>query len=155
MKIHIIAVGKRLPTWINAGFEEYAKRMPPSCQLNLIEISLAPRSKNADIARLIRYEGEQMMSAIPPDNKIITLDVKGQLWDTPKLSHHLQQWREQSRDVSLLIGGPDGLATICLERAEMSWSLSPLTLPHALVRIVVAEQLYRAWSILAGHPYHR
>lgn len=159
MRIKLIAVGKSMPDWVNTGFQEYAKRLRSSITLELIEIPLAKRSKNADIARLMAREGEQMLQAVnsrhgSPET-VIALDVQGKQWDTETLSTQLGKWRELSQDIALLIGGPEGLAPACLEKASMRWSLSALTLPHPLVRIVVAEQLYRAWSILSGHPYHR
>ena len=155
MKITLIAIGKHMPSWVVEGYEEYAKRLPAEMSLKLIEINAGKRTKGCDIAKLIHKEGEQMLAAIPIGNRVVALEVTGKMWDTPKLSLQLQKWREESRDIALLIGGPEGLAPACLEKAELRWSLSPLTLPHPLVRIIVAEQLYRAWSIICGHPYHR
>lgn len=155
MKINLIAIGKRMPDWVNTGYQEYAKRLTSVLPLNLIEIPLAPRSKNSNITQLLQKEGAQMLANIPNDHFVVALDVPGQLWDTGKLAQKLQQWKLESQNISLLIGGPDGLAPSCLQRANLRWSLSPLTLPHPLVRIIVAEQIYRAWSILSGHPYHR
>lgn len=141
--------------WVNQGYQEYAKRLPPECRLHLVEIPAGKRGKNADLERIVHQEGERMLNAIPEQSHVIALDVKGKAWSTAQLSQQLDQWLPAGRDVSLLVGGPEGLATACLERAQQAWSLSTLTLPHPLVRIVVAEQLYRAWSILKGHPYHR
>jgi 23S rRNA (pseudouridine1915-N3)-methyltransferase len=155
MNIHLIAVGKRMPAWVSTAYEEYSKRLPSDYALRLIEIDAGKRASTHDLARLIKAEGEQMLAAIPSGSRVIALDVKGQAWDTSTLSKRLEQWHETCHDVSLLVGGPEGLATDCLTRADTKWSLSPLTLPHPLVRVVVAEQLYRAWSILANHPYHR
>lgn len=155
MDCQLIAVGKRMPAWVTAGYEEYARRLPQDYALKLIEIDAGKRASVHDIPRLIRMEGEQMLAAIPANSLVVALDVKGQAWDTPKLSKRLEQWHETCHDVSLLIGGPEGLAPDCLARADLKWSLSPLTLPHPLVRVVVAEQLYRAWSLLVNHPYHR
>lgn len=155
MKINIVAVGKRMPDWINTGYQEYAKRMPRTMPMELIEIPLQTRSKNQDINKLVQQEGELMLRAIPAANTVVALDVKGQQWDTPAFAGQLQQWREQGKDLNLLIGGPDGLASACLQRAHAHWSLSRLTLPHPLVRVIVAEQIYRAFSILSQHPYHR
>ncbi len=144
-----------MPGWVKTGYQEYARRLPPECRLNLIEIAPGKRGKNADIARAVRDEGERMLAAIPKDTHVVALDVRGTQWSTAQLSAQLQSWLQGGRDVALLIGGPEGLAEPCLTRAAVKWSLSPLTLPHALVRVVAAEQLYRAWSILKHHPYHR
>jgi 23S rRNA (pseudouridine1915-N3)-methyltransferase len=151
MKIRLIAVGKQMPSWVQVGYQEYARR----CALDLIEIPTGRRTKNADIQRLIQREGEQMLAAIPPKDIVVVLDERGQLWNTQQLAQKLQQWQESAVGISLLIGGPDGLAPACFARAQQKWSLSPLTLPHLLVRIIVAEQIYRALSILQHHPYHR
>lgn len=139
MIINLIAVGKKIPTWIKTGFTEYAKRLPKDYKLQLIEIK----------------KREAMLRAIPPNSLIIALDEHGQQWNSYELSCQLQKWRENYQQVSLLIGGPDGLTPECLTKAHLKWSLSSLTLPHQMVRIIVAEQLYRAWSILTKHPYHR
>ena len=155
MRIHLIAVGSRMPDWVTRGFEEYARRLPADCALQLVEIVAGKRGKNADIVRITRDEGERTLAAIPKGALVVALDVKGRAWSTGQLSQQLDGWLHDGRDIALLVGGPEGLAPECLARAEQCWSLSPLTLPHPLVRIVVAEQLYRVWSILNGHPYHR
>lgn len=144
-----------MPGWVNAGTEEYAGRMPPQCQLLIREIAAEKRTKNSDLNRIRQSEGEKLLAAIPDGNLVITLDVKGKPWSTEQLAQQFDSWMMSGRDVSLLVGGPEGLSPACLQRAEQSWSLSPLTFPHPLVRIVVAEQLFRAWSILTNHPYHR
>ena len=155
MLIHLIAVGNRMPGWVSQGYEEFARRMPPECRLNLIEIPAAKRTKAADVKRLLVQEGERILEALPKHALVIALDVTGQRWDTEQLSQQLDSWMHEGRDIALLIGGPEGLAPNCLARAERSWSLSPLTFPHPLVRIIVAEQLYRASTILKHHPYHK
>lgn len=155
MIIHLIAVGTRCTAWAEAGFLDYQKRLPGECKLNLITIPLSKRNKNSQISKHIAEEEKKILAAIPKRSRVIALDVKGQMWNTQQLAQSLQQWQLERQDVSLLIGGPDGLGDTCLNQAERIWSLSPLTLPHALVRIVVAEQLYRAWSLLSNHPYHR
>ncbi len=155
MRIHLIAVGKRMPDWVTAGFEEYRRRMPPECRIELVEIAAGQRGKGADLARLQREEGERMLAAIPKGAEVVALDARGRMVDTEDLAEWLDGWLGGGRDVAMLIGGPEGLAPACRERADRIWSLSPLTFPHPLVRIVVAEQLYRAMSILKGHPYHR
>ncbi len=155
MRIHLIAVGQRMPEWVGTGYHDFAARLPPECRLELVEIAAGKRGKNADVARITRDEGERMLAAVPKDARVIALDVGGRASSTEQLAAELQTWLQDGRDVALLIGGPEGLAPACRERAQQRWSLSPLTLPHMLVRIVVAEGLYRAWSVLQGHPYHR
>jgi 23S rRNA (pseudouridine1915-N3)-methyltransferase len=144
-----------MPDWVERGFEEYAKRFPLSCRLELVETPAAKRTKNSVIEQLIEQEGEKLLATIKPGNQVIALEVKGQMWSTEQLAMHLKNWQSDGRNVDLLVGGPDGLSQKCLQKAETKWSLSPLTLPHPLVRILIAEQLYRATSILQNHPYHR
>ncbi len=144
-----------MPEWVRHGFDEYAGRLPPECRLQLVEIPAGRRGKGADLSRLVKQEGERICAAIPKGAMVIALELHGQAWDTPQLAKKLKGWLQGGRDVALLVGGPEGLAAECLARADITWSLSPLTLPHPLVRIVVAEQLYRSWSILQRHPYHR
>jgi 23S rRNA (pseudouridine1915-N3)-methyltransferase len=155
MQIHLITIGNRMPNWVQQGYDEYAKRLPRECELVLKEIPAGKRGKNSDIARIVKEEGERMIAAMPPSTHIVTLDIPGKPWTTPELSGAMQRWLESGSSVSLLIGGPEGLADEIKPLARESWSLSKLTFPHPLVRIVVAEQLYRAWSILHNHPYHR
>ena len=155
MQINLIAVGTRMPDWITAGYTEYARRLPRECCLNLVEVALAKRTRSGPTARAIEEEGRRMLAAIPGRDRVIALDVGGRAWSTEQLAGQLGEWMHDGRDVSLLVGGPDGLAGACLERAGQRWSLSPLTLPHPLVRVVLAEQLYRAWTLTTGHPYHR
>lgn len=155
MRIHLIAVGSRMPAWVEQGYRDYAKRLPPECALQLHEIPAGKRGKNADIARLTRQEGEKMAAAIPRGARVVALEVKGKAWSTEQLADRMNDWMGDGRDVALLVGGPEGIEAAVSAAADERWSLSPLTLPHPLVRIVVAEQLYRAWSIIKGHPYHR
>lgn len=155
MQIHIIAIGQRLDDWVNQGFAEFAKRLPPECRINLIEVAPNKRTKNSDISRVIEEEGQRLLAAVPARSHIVSMDVEAKQWSTEQLAGKLDQWLADGRDIALLIGGPDGLSAACKARAESSWSLSKLTLPHPLVRVVIAEQIYRAWSILKGHPYHR
>ncbi|ARU29357.1 23S rRNA (pseudouridine(1915)-N(3))-methyltransferase RlmH [Cellvibrio sp. PSBB006] len=155
MRIRIIAVGTKMPAWVETGYAEYAKRMPRDCVVELVELPLAQRGKNTDIARAMEKEGEEMLAAIGKGEQVIALDVKGKPWSTEQLAEHMANWRMSGNNYCLLIGGPDGLAPQCLAQAHVRWSLSALTLPHPLVRIVVIEQLYRACSILQNHPYHK
>lgn len=155
MIIRLIAVGNKMPDWVERGYQEYAKRLPSGYTLHLVEITPEKRTKQSDIKRLTEKEGEKILAMMKPGNLVIALDVLGLAWTTPQLSTSLQTWHSENRDVDLLVGGPDGLSPTCLQKAHLKWSLSPLTLPHPIVRVVVAEQLYRAWSILHNHPYHR
>ncbi|HED17627.1 MAG TPA: 23S rRNA (pseudouridine(1915)-N(3))-methyltransferase RlmH [Gammaproteobacteria bacterium] len=155
MHIHLIAVGQRMPKWVQAGYTEYAERMPPECKLHLVEIPAIKRTRNADLARITEQEGQRILDAIPSDCHVITLEINGASWDTLKLSKNMDNWLHGGRDVALLVGGPEGLSAACHQRADQHWSLSALTLPHPLVRIVLAEQVYRAWTVLKNHPYHR
>lgn len=155
MQINLISVGNKMPSWVQQGYDEYAKRMPKECNLVLKEILPGKRGKNSDVARIIRDEGEKMIQAIPPKTHIVTLDIPGKAWTTAELSVAMKRWMESGQNVALMIGGPEGLADSVKEQARESWSLSKLTFPHPMVRILVAEQLYRAWSILNNHPYHR
>lgn len=155
MKIRILTITHKSPSWIQEGYEEYAKRLPASCALSLVEIPAEKRSVNADLKRITEREGEKMLRVIKTNHLIIALDVKGKLWTTEQLAEQLESWHLNGRNIDLLIGGPEGLAPDCLKKAEQTWSLSPLTFPHILVRLIVAEQIYRAYSLMNNHPYHR
>lgn len=155
MKCKLIAAGTRLPDWVNEGFREYQKRLRTPLVLELVEIPVAMRRARENPERAITREGETMMAAIGKDDYVVALEVAAKSMTTQQLSAWFAGRLRDGRPVALLIGGPDGLAASCRARANQSWSLSPLTLPHALVRVVLAEQIYRAMSLLAGHPYHR
>ena len=155
MHVHLIAVGTRMPAWVEAGFDDYRKRLPQEWRFQLHEIPLRRRGKEGETARLIETEGKQMLAACPPAAHVVALDSRGRQWDTESLARQLAAWQQAGSDLAFLIGGPEGLAPACRHRADACWSLSKLTFPHALVRIIVVEQLYRAWSLLQGHPYHR
>jgi len=144
-----------MPAWVNQGFAEYIRRFPRDLPFNLIEIPAGKRGKNADIVRILDKEGELLLNAIPKGNRIVTLEVEGKAWTTPKLANQLERWQLDGRDVALLVGGPEGLSPACIKASEEKWSLSALTLPHPMVRILIAESLYRAWSVNTNHPYHR
>ncbi len=155
MRIKLIAIGTRMPKWVEQGYQDYAKRLNQEIQLELVEVSAGKRGKNADLERIKQKEGDATLSAIAASDWVIALDVKGKRLSTEKMAERLESLMGAGQHVSLLVGGPEGLANACLSRANEKWSLSDLTLPHPLVRIVIAEQLYRAWSIIKGHPYHR
>jgi 23S rRNA (pseudouridine1915-N3)-methyltransferase len=155
MQIHLIAIGTRMPAWVEQGFEDYAKRMPPQCRLRLIEVTASKRTKHTDIEKAVEQEGRRMLAAIPENTRVVALEVSAKQYNTESFAQRLDQWMHGGQDISILIGGPEGLARDCRLKALEQWSLSNLTLPHPLVRIVVAEQVYRAWSILNNHPYHR
>lgn len=155
MHIHLIAVGEKMPGWVQQGYQEYAKRLPRECALRLVEIAPGRRGKNADIARALRDEGQRMLAAIPKEARVIALEVGGRAWSTEQLAAQLQDWMAGGQEVALLVGGPEGLSEEARALARQQWSLSPLTLPHPLVRVLLSEQIYRAWSILRNHPYHR
>jgi 23S rRNA (pseudouridine1915-N3)-methyltransferase len=155
MKCRLIAAGTRLPDWVNTGFLEYQKRLRSPLVLELHEISVATRSAGENPQRAVQREGADMLASIGKDDYVVALAIAAKAMSTEQLSSWLAERLRQARPLAFLIGGPDGLSPQCLARADQSWSLSPLTLPHALVRVVVAEQIYRAMSLLAGHPYHR
>jgi 23S rRNA (pseudouridine1915-N3)-methyltransferase len=155
VRIHLVAIGHKPPAWVAAGWEAFARRLPRDCALQLVELAAGRRGPKADLARALREEGDRMLAAIPAGARVVALDVAGSGWDTPELARRLERWRGGGREVALLVGGPEGLDPRCLARADERWSLSPLTFPHMLVRVIVAEQLYRAWTLLGGHPYHR
>ena len=144
-----------MPSWVEAGCTEYGKRMPPELRIETIEIALGARGKNQPASKAIEKESQALLKAIGSQDFVVALDVIGRTLSTEKLASKLADWQMNGRDVCLIIGGPDGLSAECLARANMRWSLSDLTLPHPLVRIVLMEQMYRAWTINANHPYHR
>jgi 23S rRNA (pseudouridine1915-N3)-methyltransferase len=155
MKCRLIAAGTRLPDWINEGFREYQKRLRGPLVLELLEIPIATRRGGDNPQRAIDREGETMLAALGRDDYVVALEVTGTPMTTEQLKVWLAERLRDGRPLALLIGGPDGLSESCRSRANQTWSLSPLTLPHALVRVVLAEQIYRGMSMLAGHPYHR
>ena len=152
-RLRLLAVGTRMPGWVQEGFEEYRKRLPREWSLELREIPLAKRG--ADVPRAMREEGEALLAALDGDEHVVAMEVGGKALSTADMAGRLGRWREDGRRAAFLVGGPDGLPESCRARANEQWSLSRLTLPHPLVRVLLAEQLYRAWSLMAGHPYHR
>ncbi|HEV7613345.1 MAG TPA: 23S rRNA (pseudouridine(1915)-N(3))-methyltransferase RlmH [Steroidobacteraceae bacterium] len=155
MKCRLVAAGTRMPDWINSGFREYQKRLRTPLVLELQEIPVATRRPGENPLRAIEREGADMLAALDQGDYVVALEIGGKSMSTEQLSLWLSERLREGRPLALLIGGPDGLSPKCRERADRSWSLSALTLPHGLVRVVVAEQIYRAMSLLAGHPYHR
>jgi 23S rRNA (pseudouridine1915-N3)-methyltransferase len=144
-----------MPSWVQQAWSEYARRFPRTYSLELREIPLPKRSRNADIESLREREGRALLSSVPPGFRIIALDERGKQWTTKEVAEQMENWMREERGVCFLVGGPDGLARQCTEPAQTTWSLGRLTLPHPMVRVILAEQLYRAWTITQNHPYHR
>jgi 23S rRNA (pseudouridine1915-N3)-methyltransferase len=155
MQLIVAAVGHKMPAWIEAGFQEYAKRMPPECRLLLKEIKPIERSSGKNAETVMAQERIRIEAALPKGGRVIALDEHGAHMTTVQLSQQLSIWQQQGGDVSFVIGGADGLDAEFKKNADMLLRLSNMTLPHGLVRVILAEQLYRAWSILRNHPYHR
>ncbi len=155
MSLTLVAVGEKMPRWVTDVFQEYAKRLPHEYRLQLLEIPALKRHKNANSTYLKTTESDRILAALPKSAYVVALDEHGRLHTSEQLAQRLDRWRSEHAHIYFVIGGPDGLSEALLARAQEKWSLSPLTLPHPLVRVIVAEQLYRAWSILQDHPYHR
>jgi 23S rRNA (pseudouridine1915-N3)-methyltransferase len=155
MQIHVIAIGKRMPDWVTQGYLEYAKRLPSDFKLNLIEIAAEKRGKNANLNKIMQIESEKLLHACPHGSHIIAFDRAGTRQTTLDMAKKLGGFRDLGQDVSVLIGGPEGISEQIVKQANAVWSLSELTLPHPLVRVLLAEQFYRVFSILSSHPYHR
>jgi len=155
MRLTVLAIGTRMPAWVNEGVQVYQKRLPRHLPLEFRELPAAQRSSATTAAVLRDKEGEALLRALPDQACVVALDEHGTGWTSNQLASRLESWLGSQPQVVFLIGGADGLAEACKSRADFLWSLSPLTLPHALVRVVLAEQLYRAWTLLQGHPYHR
>lgn len=153
MKFLVAAVGHRMPAWVDAGFAEYAGRMPRESRVELVALKPAPRG--GGVKRALDAEGSRILAALSRGCVRVVLDERGALIDTAALARWIVRWRQDGRDVAFVIGGADGLSAAVKQAADLTWALSPLTLPHGLARVVLAEQLYRAVSILHNHPYHR
>ncbi len=144
-----------MPSWVETAFDTYALRLPRDCCLELIEIPAAKRTRNQLVNKWMQKEGELILKSIDPSDWVVALDVEGQNWSTAKLASQITKWQSTGNNIALLVGGPDGLSTDCLTRANQRWSLSALTFPHPMVRVVLSEAIYRAWSVTINHPYHR
>lgn len=145
-----------MPAWVEQGVTEYTKRLPQDFKLEFEEIPLGTRRSGGDLKKALQQESAAILARLKNSKeKVIALDVLGKSWSSEQLAQQAENWRMEGRDLALLVGGPDGLSAACLQLAEQRWSLSALTLPHPLVRVLLAEQLYRAWTLLSGHPYHR
>ena len=156
MQLRIVTVGHRMPQWIDTGFEAYARRMPRAMPLVLTEIKPAPRNDQPGaITRILELEAQRIEVALPKGGLTVVLDETGKMATTRQLADKVTRWREDGRDVTFVIGSADGTAARLKKSAGWLWSLSPLTLPHGLVRVMLAQQLYRAVSIIGNHPYHR
>lgn len=155
MHIRLIAVGDRQPAWVDDAFGNYSGRYPPEWKFRLDSIATARRGKNDKSKNAMAAEGEQILVKIDRDEQLVLLDERGKQLTSPTLAARLAEWQADGRDLCFVIGGPDGVSAACRERANFIWSLSDLTLPHGLARVLFAEQMYRAWSLQVGHPYHR
>ncbi|MFJ3046919.1 23S rRNA (pseudouridine(1915)-N(3))-methyltransferase RlmH [Herbaspirillum chlorophenolicum] len=155
MQLIIAAVGHKMPAWIETGFQEYAKRMPPECRILLKEIKPIERSGSRTAETVMAQERTKIEAALPKGARIVALDERGRDWTTMQLSQQLVQWQQDGRDVAFVIGGADGLDPGFKAGADTLIRISSMTLPHGMVRVILAEQLYRAWSITQNHPYHR
>ena len=155
MNLTVAAVGTRMPAWVQEAWQEYARRFPRGMSLQLKEIPLARRARNADIAALRQAEGDALLAAVPQGYRVIALDERGKQWSTLELAGQMENWMREENGVCFLVGGPDGLPRQCRDRAQNTWSLGRLTLPHPMIRALLAEQLYRAWTVTQNHPYHR
>ena len=155
LTIHLIVIGDKMPPWVDQGFTDYQKRIRGRIALKLIEVPAIRRSKNADIQRIIRDEDQRLLSAIPKGCKVVALDRCGRSLSTLAISKRMEDWLQSGDQVAILVGGPEGLSKELIEHADESWSLSAMTYAHPVVRVVMAEQIYRCYSILEGSPYHR
>lgn len=155
MIIHFITVGQKMPKWVQDGYNEYAKRLPKACELKLHELPMATRGKSGSVDKYKAEEAKRILAAIPKGAMLIVLDEHGQQVTTKGLADKMETWLASGQDIALIVGGPDGLEQSLIQQAQWKWGLSKLTLPHPMVRVLVAEQIYRAWSVINNHPYHR
>ena len=155
MHIRLLAVGDRQPPWVDDAFTVYSGRLPREWKFRVDRIATVRRSKNDKSRKAMQAEGEQILAKLGADEQVVLLDERGKQMTSAGLATRLTDWQTEGRDLCFVIGGPDGVSSTCRERANFIWSLSELTLPHGLARVLFAEQMYRAWSLQAGHPYHR
>ncbi len=155
MKIRLLCIGQKMPHWVGEAYSDFAKRVNGDCKIELVELPMAKRSKNSSVAQMKEKEAQTIFAALKPSEHLVALDVLGKQVSTPDLAKQLEHWQMLGCDIALLIGGPDGLHGEVLAKSQEKISLSKLTLPHPMVRVLLAEQLYRAWSINKGHPYHK
>lgn len=155
VKIKLIAVGTRMPPWVDEAVDEYVRRLPGDFRLQVKAVPMARRGRNTDPGKARQQEADSLLGQVDDRDTVVALDVEGRRHTTDSLARRMASQQQRGADLALLVGGPDGLDPRCLQRAEERWSLSDLTLPHPLVRVVLAEQLYRVWTVLQGHPYHR
>jgi 23S rRNA (pseudouridine1915-N3)-methyltransferase len=155
MRVRVLAIGSRMPRWVEEAVDDYTKRLGPKLKVTLTEIPAGPRAAGRETSRAVAIESERLLAALRADEYVVALDERGKQLSTRELADWLHQRMQDGRDLAFVIGGPDGLAADVLARSQLKLSLSRLTFPHALVRVVLAEQLYRAHTVLAGHPYHR
>ena len=155
MVIHFITVGQKMPKWVQEGYTEYAKRLPKACSLKLVELPMAQRGKTGSVDKYKTEEAKRILDAVPKGARLIVLDEHGQQVTTYQLAEKMEDWLSGGQDIALIVGGPDGLEKSLIDQAQWKWGLSKLTMPHPMVRILVAEQIYRAWSVINNHPYHR
>ncbi|TGG92752.1 23S rRNA (pseudouridine(1915)-N(3))-methyltransferase RlmH [Natronospirillum operosum] len=155
MKLRIHSVAGRMPSWVDEGVAEYGRRLPRELQPDWVNLPLGKRTRNVKPIAVKAEESDRLLQSVRDRDFMVLLDLSGKAWTTEQLARELREWQLEGRDVSLVIGGPDGVDDRVRQRADRRWSLSALTLPHPLVRIVLAEQLYRAWTVNQGHPYHK
>lgn len=155
MHIRLLAVGDRQPSWVDEGFGIYTERYPREWKFRLDTIATVRRIKSDKSRQAMLAEGEQILAKLTTTEQVVLLDERGKQLTSRSLATRLTDWQRDSRDLCFIIGGPDGVSDACRQRANFTWSLSQLTLPHGMARVLLAEQLYRAWSLQSGHPYHR
>jgi len=153
--MNIISVGEKMPAWVNEGTQSYLQRIRGNSRANLLEVSAKKRSKNADITRVLQHEGEAILKHVSSDTRLICLDRPGKAYDSMQVANKIRDWQQLGQPVAFAIGGPEGLNPAVMQRADEIWTLSKMTFTHHVARVMLAEQLYRAWSITEGLPYHR
>ena len=155
LTLHLVVIGDKMPAWVNQGFDDYQKRIRGRMALRLIEVPAIKRGKNADIERIIAEEDKKLWAAIPPGCHTIALDRSGKTVTTLEMSQRMEDWLQHGTQVAMLVGGPEGLSADMISSADEAWSLSALTFAHPVVRVILAEQIYRCYSVIEGLPYHR